>query len=60
MTGSAFPANGIDFTPVKKGSTYYLWYKNDDTDYINLASSSSLLRLGSAAKTCCPEGDLRR
>lgn len=35
-------SNVIDGFVVKKGSTYYLWYKDDTTAYIEYASSSTL------------------
>jgi hypothetical protein len=43
ITGTAIPANSIDFYPVLKGSTYYLFCKNETTERINVLSSSSLL-----------------
>ena len=35
--------NVIDPFVIKKNGTYYLWYKEEDTDYIQYASSLSLL-----------------
>jgi hypothetical protein len=42
VTGSNLPANMIDPFVVRKGGTYYLWYKNETTKYIEYASSASL------------------
>ena len=42
VSGSGLPNNMIDPFIVKVGSTYYLWYKNENTKYIKVASSSSL------------------
>ncbi len=41
ITGSSVVANGIDYNIVKKGSTYYLTYKNESTSYLGRLSSSS-------------------
>lgn len=40
--GGDFPANVIDNYLIKIGSTYYMWYKNEDTDYLEYATSTAL------------------
>lgn len=42
ITGTGFPDDMIDAFIVKLDLTYYLFYKDDDTDYICLATSTSL------------------
>jgi hypothetical protein len=42
VTGTGFPNDMIDAFVVKIDSTYYLWYKDDDTDDICYATSTSL------------------
>jgi hypothetical protein len=42
ITGTALPTNIIDHAIVKKGSTYYLWCKNENTSFIECFSSSSV------------------
>ena len=41
IAGTSLPSNMIDAFMVKRGSTYYLWYKNETTKYIELLSSSA-------------------
>lgn len=42
ITGTGLPADMIDGFIVKRQGTYYLWYKNEGTKYVELASSTSL------------------
>lgn len=42
VTGTGLPAAMIDPYMVKIGSTYYLWYKNETTLFIEVMSSTSL------------------
>lgn len=42
VTGVGLPADMIDPFVIKKDGQYHLWFKNDDTDFIEYASSSSL------------------
>jgi hypothetical protein len=41
ITGTSLPNNMIDPCLVKKDTTYYLFFKNENTKYIEVASSSS-------------------
>jgi hypothetical protein len=41
VAGSALPTSIIDPFMVKRGSTYYLWYKNETTKYLGYLTSSS-------------------
>lgn len=43
--------NIIDPFMILKGGTYYLWYKEEDTDYIQYASSATLLGTYTNVKT---------
>lgn len=42
ISGTSLPGNMIDPYMVKVGSTYNIWYKRDDTKFIEYMSSSSL------------------
>jgi hypothetical protein len=39
ITGANAPTNWIDGFIIKKGATYYLWYKDEDSKYIEYATS---------------------
>jgi hypothetical protein len=52
ITGT-LPANMIDGRIEKRGSTYYLWYKEETTDFIEYASSNSI----SSGYTVVESGD---
>jgi hypothetical protein len=42
ITGTSLPTNQIDPFCIKVSGTYYIWYKNQQTGYIEVMSSSSL------------------
>jgi hypothetical protein len=42
ITGTSLPSSMIDPYMLKIGSTYYLWYKNETTTFIEVLSSASL------------------
>jgi hypothetical protein len=41
--GGSFPTNVIDTFLVYGGGTYYLWFKNETTKYIGVATSNTLM-----------------
>jgi hypothetical protein len=43
LTGTALPANIIDPYLLQIGGTYYLWYKNETTKYVEVVTSTSML-----------------
>ena len=42
VSGTSLPTNMIDPFMVKIGGTYFLWYKNESTKYLEIVSSTSL------------------